>query len=151
VIKNENDISMPESVGSSENKPNTVVNERKETPPPAPKSDTPSSAASVIAANQPGLASTMKPATMPEADRDSMKADEDYFAHKGDGSTSSTKSRIMMAPKSKVAGDSNSPAGSPHRSKFMDKIKGEVKVISGKLAHNEEKVEQGRRLMGKGI
>jgi uncharacterized protein YjbJ (UPF0337 family) len=33
----------------------------------------------------------------------------------------------------------------------LDKVKGEVKVISGKLAHNEEKVEEGRRLMGKTI
>ncbi|KAG5637078.1 hypothetical protein H0H81_005848 [Sphagnurus paluster] len=39
--------------------------------------------------------------------------------------------------------------GSPHKSTFMEKIKGEVKVISGKLAHNESKVEEGRRLLGK--
>jgi len=31
----------------------------------------------------------------------------------------------------------------------MDKLKGEVKVISGKLGGNEEKVEEGRRMMGK--
>ncbi|KAJ8487982.1 hypothetical protein ONZ45_g14132 [Pleurotus djamor] len=32
---------------------------------------------------------------------------------------------------------------------FMDKLKGEAKIISGKLAKNEEKVEEGKRLMGK--
>ncbi|RDB18271.1 hypothetical protein Hypma_000472 [Hypsizygus marmoreus] len=42
-------------------------------------------------------------------------------------------------------------SGSPHKSTFMEKIKGEVKVISGKLAHNEEKVEEGKRLMGKSV
>ena len=31
----------------------------------------------------------------------------------------------------------------------MDKIKGEAKIISGKLSHKEEKVEEGRKLMGK--
>lgn len=38
---------------------------------------------------------------------------------------------------------------SPSKSKFLDKIKGEVKVISGKLGKNEEKIEQGKRLLGK--
>ncbi|KAJ3515134.1 hypothetical protein NLJ89_g1940 [Agrocybe chaxingu] len=32
---------------------------------------------------------------------------------------------------------------------FVDKLKGEMKVISGKLGHNEEKVEAGRKMMGK--
>jgi len=32
---------------------------------------------------------------------------------------------------------------------FMSKLKGEVKVISGKLGHNEAKVEEGRKMMGK--
>jgi hypothetical protein len=32
---------------------------------------------------------------------------------------------------------------------FMDKLKGEVKVISGKLSHKESKVEEGRRMMGR--
>ncbi|CAA7263933.1 unnamed protein product [Cyclocybe aegerita] len=35
------------------------------------------------------------------------------------------------------------------KSGFMDKLKGEMKVISGKLGHNEEKVEAGRKMMGK--
>lgn len=32
---------------------------------------------------------------------------------------------------------------------FMDKLKGEMKVISGKLSHKESKVEEGRRMMGR--
>lgn len=32
---------------------------------------------------------------------------------------------------------------------FMDRLKGEIKVISGKLSHKESKVEEGRRMMGK--
>lgn len=34
---------------------------------------------------------------------------------------------------------------------LMDKVKGEAKVITGKLSHNEEKVDDGKRLMGKAI
>jgi hypothetical protein len=67
---------------------------------------------------------------------------ESHLAHKRDGSATSNtsvSSRIVSGPSS----------GSPHRSKFLDKVKGEVKVISGKLSHNEGKVEEGRRLMGK--
>jgi hypothetical protein len=31
----------------------------------------------------------------------------------------------------------------------MDKLRGEMKVLSGKLEHKQEKVEEGRRMMGK--
>jgi uncharacterized protein YjbJ (UPF0337 family) len=31
----------------------------------------------------------------------------------------------------------------------MDKLKGEVKVLTGKLGHNESKIEEGRKLLGK--
>ena len=45
---------------------------------------------------------------------------------------------------------SNTSTSSPTKKHgFMDKLKGEVKVISGKLGGNEEKVEEGRRMMGK--
>ncbi|KAL1744808.1 hypothetical protein HDZ31DRAFT_63787 [Schizophyllum fasciatum] len=40
-------------------------------------------------------------------------------------------------------------SGSPRKSRFLDKIKGEAKIISGKLGHNEEKVAEGKRLLGK--
>jgi hypothetical protein len=32
---------------------------------------------------------------------------------------------------------------------FMDKLKGEVKVISGKISHKESKVVEGRKMMGR--
>ncbi|KAG9217644.1 hypothetical protein CCMSSC00406_0003667 [Pleurotus cornucopiae] len=44
---------------------------------------------------------------------------------------------------------SGSMSSSSSKPSFMDKVKGEVKVISGKLGKNEEKVEEGRRMMGK--
>ncbi|KAL0059963.1 hypothetical protein AAF712_013259 [Marasmius tenuissimus] len=44
---------------------------------------------------------------------------------------------------------SRSVGGTPRKAKLMDKIKGEVKVITGKLGGKEDKVEEGRRLMGK--
>ncbi len=48
------------------------------------------------------------------------------------------------------AGSGNSSMGSVGRkSTFMDKVKGEVKVLSGKLSHNEERIEEGKKLMGK--
>jgi len=36
-----------------------------------------------------------------------------------------------------------------HKVGFMDRLKGEAKVITGKLGKNEKKVEEGRHLMGK--
>lgn len=40
-------------------------------------------------------------------------------------------------------------SGSPGKIKFADKIKGEIKVLSGKMSHDEHKVEEGKRMMGK--
>ncbi|KAG5731048.1 Protein dml-1 [Termitomyces sp. T112] len=37
----------------------------------------------------------------------------------------------------------------PSRASFMNKLKGEMMVITGKLSHDGAKVEEGRRLMGK--
>ncbi|PPQ72433.1 hypothetical protein CVT24_003128 [Panaeolus cyanescens] len=47
--------------------------------------------------------------------------------------------------------DPNSHISSPSVKKpgLMDKIKGEIKIVSGKLGGKEEKVEEGRRMMGK--
>ncbi|KAJ7574409.1 hypothetical protein C8J56DRAFT_471590 [Mycena floridula] len=62
------------------------------------------------------------------------------------------------AASSKVSNDSKgsgnssdlaSNPASPTKSSFMRKIRGEVKVLSGKLGKNEEKIEEGRRMMGK--
>jgi hypothetical protein len=41
--------------------------------------------------------------------------------------------------------DSVSPGGT-HKPKFMDKVKGEMKILSGKISKNTEKVEEGHRL-----
>jgi hypothetical protein len=35
------------------------------------------------------------------------------------------------------------------KASLLDKVKGEAKVITGKLSHNEEKVLEGKKLMGK--
>lgn len=41
--------------------------------------------------------------------------------------------------------------GSPHtHTSLLNKIRGEAKVISGKIGKNEEKVEEGRRMMHSG-
>jgi hypothetical protein len=42
-----------------------------------------------------------------------------------------------------------SSGGTPKKHSLLNKIKGEAKVISGKLGKNEEKVEEGKRLLGK--
>ncbi|KAG6917701.1 hypothetical protein DXG01_001473 [Tephrocybe rancida] len=46
-------------------------------------------------------------------------------------------------------GRSSLSSGERHKVGFMDKVKGEAKVISGKLGHNEKKIEEGRQMMGK--
>ncbi|KAG5648971.1 hypothetical protein DXG03_000320 [Asterophora parasitica] len=40
-------------------------------------------------------------------------------------------------------------SGEHNKAGFVGKIKGEVKVISGKLGHDEKKIEEGRHMMGK--
>jgi hypothetical protein len=37
----------------------------------------------------------------------------------------------------------------PKEGGFMHKVKGEMKVLSGKMSHNKTKVEEGRKMMGK--
>jgi len=49
---------------------------------------------------------------------------------------------------SKISEQSGHTTGSG-KVKFTDKIKGEVKILSGKMSHDEAKIEEGRRLMGK--
>lgn len=66
----------------------------------------------------------------------------------GGSSGSVGKSSGKSAGSLATAGTPGSPS-SPHKSTFMDKIRGEAKLISGKLGKNEEKMEEGRRLLGK--
>jgi hypothetical protein len=40
----------------------------------------------------------------------------------------------------------DSAGAAPHKAKFMDKVKGEIKVLSGKITNKPEKVEEGQRL-----
>ncbi|KIY44421.1 hypothetical protein FISHEDRAFT_77618 [Fistulina hepatica ATCC 64428] len=42
-----------------------------------------------------------------------------------------------------------SAGDSPRRSRFRDKIKGEAKIITGKLSHNARKIEEGKRMLGR--
>ncbi|KAG6882900.1 hypothetical protein C0993_008735 [Termitomyces sp. T159_Od127] len=44
---------------------------------------------------------------------------------------------------------SSNSSGERKKTGFMKKVKGEVKVISGKLSHNERKIEEGKLLKGK--
>ncbi|KAJ3785670.1 hypothetical protein GGU10DRAFT_192699 [Lentinula aff. detonsa] len=50
---------------------------------------------------------------------------------------------------SSPSGNSDSPSGTPTRkkTKLLTKIKGEAKIISGKLGGKEEKVEEGKRML----
>ncbi|KAF5378476.1 hypothetical protein D9615_007081 [Tricholomella constricta] len=96
----------------------------------------------------------------PNIKKDSTSADAGHspvVAHKREKSAASNVSPLAgSAPqaskvKSTTSGTSGPSKGSsPHKGTFMNKIKGEVKVISGRLAHNEVKIEEGKRLLGKG-
>jgi len=48
-----------------------------------------------------------------------------------------------------AAGRRASTGSAGHKVGFLDRVKGEAKVISGKLRGSEKKVEEGRHLMGK--
>ena len=42
-------------------------------------------------------------------------------------------------------------SASPRKISFLDKIRGEMKVLSGKLGNNQDKITEGRKMMGKAI
>jgi hypothetical protein len=46
-------------------------------------------------------------------------------------------------------GNGDSAGVSPKKPKFFDRVRGEVKVITGKLGGDESRVEEGRRMMGR--
>jgi len=59
--------------------------------------------------------------------------------------------KATQHPKESTSGTSTSTTSSPSKShkrgpSLKDKIKGEMKVLSGKLSRNEHKVEEGRAL-----
>jgi len=51
--------------------------------------------------------------------------------------------------RSKSEGSNGSLDGSPKKVGFMNKVKAEMKILSGKLGHHEDKVEEGKRILGK--
>jgi flagellum-specific peptidoglycan hydrolase FlgJ len=73
--------------------------------------------------------------------------------------TATTHSAHTAAPTSadithtKSVTDTTSEPGSvgssSRKSGFMTKLKGEAKVLSGKIGRNEEKIEEGKRMLGK--
>ncbi|KAK0200562.1 hypothetical protein DFS33DRAFT_166928 [Desarmillaria ectypa] len=66
-------------------------------------------------------------------------------------STSSNASKFVensaVTPQISSSSDSSGSVGK--KPKFLDKVKGEVKVLSGKLGNNESMIEEGKRMMGK--
>lgn len=69
------------------------------------------------------------------------------------GSTTSSpaSATITQSDTRDHTGGHRASAGSAdnHKVGFMDKVKGEAKIISGKLGKDEKKVEEGKHLMGK--
>lgn len=53
------------------------------------------------------------------------------------------------AQHSDAGGATQMGSDSPKKSGFIHKVKGEIKVLSGKMSHNETKIEEGRKMMGK--
>jgi hypothetical protein len=52
------------------------------------------------------------------------------------------------APVTKDVANSTDCA-SPRKISFLDKIRGEIKVLSGKLGNNQDKIMEGKKMMGK--
>jgi hypothetical protein len=84
-----------------------------------------------------------------ESDKESLSPTEKPIDEKRD--LEQRQSDLATAGHGAVAGAIMGPEHETVRKKpgFMDKLKGEVKVISGKLSHKESKVEEGRRMMGR--
>jgi hypothetical protein len=76
---------------------------------------------------------------------------EGRAADKGtfESSPTRTSKALPQTPTSKDTHKDTHGHGSGHKSKFMDRVRGEAKIIAGKLGGNEEKVEEGKRMKGK--
>jgi hypothetical protein len=76
---------------------------------------------------------------------------------KGDSKTTHTgdagqHTRVVGAGSAGLAGAGSATqmeSDFPKKSGFINKVKGEMKVLSGKMSHNETKIEEGRKMMGK--
>lgn len=119
-----------------------MANARVQVPPPKSPEELPQSATS---------ANTTAPSTTAELGHGSSS-----MVPQRHRETSASTKDIKPTSQSDVSGhaeelsqSSASTGGTPKKAKFMDKVKGEVKVIGGKITHNEEKIEEGKRMMGK--
>ncbi|KAF8957161.1 hypothetical protein BDZ97DRAFT_1847597 [Flammula alnicola] len=64
-------------------------------------------------------------------------------------SANATTTPAATAAKQAVKGENGTKHESVKKPGFLDRLRGEMKVLTGKLEHKEEKVEEGRRMMGK--
>ncbi|KIK51012.1 hypothetical protein GYMLUDRAFT_252478 [Collybiopsis luxurians FD-317 M1] len=90
--------------------------------------------------------SPISPTTSPE----SPTAQKLRFGHKKDASVASTTSNAESGSSTGSESATKSENGTPVRRKkttILTKLRGEAKIISGKLGGKEEKVEEGRRIV----
>jgi hypothetical protein len=93
--------------------------------------------------------------TMPVGDNhedgaDKLDAKNKSGMHSLDTSSATASSNVGLHARDSTSAtsataDSVSPGGT-RKPKFMDKVKGEMKILSGKISKNTEKVEEGHRL-----
>jgi hypothetical protein len=92
------------------------------------------------------LAATNTTSNIPtHADASAAAEDHATGAHALSGSRTRSPDASSHA-KSESTSSSSSTGKKPS---LLSKMKGEMKVLSGKIGHNEEKIEEGRRMMGK--
>ena len=68
---------------------------------------------------------------------------------KARGASDHVKGSSAASSSDAASASSNGSGSTTKKSGFMSKLKGEAKVISGKISGNEEKVEEGKKLLGK--
>lgn len=92
---------------------------------------------------------TLKKLDVPGPDAEGQKDGEGLRSL---GKSQPPKQSVVGAGSGGLAGAGDSghlPSTSPKRSGFIHKVKGEMKILSGKMSHNESKVEEGRKMVGK--
>jgi hypothetical protein len=71
--------------------------------------------------------------------------------HEGNGADYHPTELYPRQPGNSTTSGHPNGGSTSHKPKFMDRVKGEAKIIAGKLGGNEEKIEQGMRLKGKDV
>ncbi|KAF9526173.1 hypothetical protein CPB83DRAFT_908575 [Crepidotus variabilis] len=93
------------------------------------------------------------PSTSTGAPAPGMLTNDSNVATPGHGDTPSTMKSSQDKEINKSAHSaspsSDSGSGPAKKTGFMSKVKGEMKVLSGKMSKDEAKIEEGRKLMGK--